>query len=74
LRNAGFKVPIDYLASLALCYVAPSRAQRLPPLYNLIDDKIFNLTIMKPLRPFALLRAKSSDRAALGAVTAAAGG
>jgi ubiquinone/menaquinone biosynthesis C-methylase UbiE len=53
-RNAGFRVHTDYLAGLAYRYVASQRTRQLLPIYNFIDDKIFNLAIMRPFRPFVL--------------------
>jgi SAM-dependent methyltransferase len=54
-RNEGFRVQIDYLAGLAYRYVASRRTQRLLPIYNFIDNTVFNLAIMKPFRPFVLV-------------------
>ena len=53
-RNAGFRVQTDYLAGLAYRYVASQRTQAWLPVYNVIDNALFNLAIMKPLRPFVL--------------------
>ncbi|HZP68903.1 MAG TPA: class I SAM-dependent methyltransferase [Pseudolabrys sp.] len=53
-RKQGFRVRSDYLAGLAYRYVASGRARRLLPIYNFIDDTVFNLGIMSPLRPFVL--------------------
>jgi ubiquinone/menaquinone biosynthesis C-methylase UbiE len=53
-RKEGFRVQTDYLAGLAYRYVASRRTRALLPLYNAIDDSLFNLAFMKPLRPFAL--------------------
>lgn len=50
----GFEVQTDYLAGLAYRYVASSRTRVLLPIYNFIDNVVFNLVIMKPLRPFVL--------------------
>jgi SAM-dependent methyltransferase len=55
-RNEGFRVSTDYLAGLAYRYVASQRTRRLLPIYNFIDNVVFNLTIMKPFRPFLLTR------------------
>lgn len=50
----GFEVQTDYLAGLAYRYVASKRTRLLLPIYNFIDNVVFNLPIMKPLRPFVL--------------------
>lgn len=52
--NEGFQVQTDYIAGLAYRYVASSRTRVLLPIYNFIDNVVFNLAIMKPLRPFVL--------------------
>jgi ubiquinone/menaquinone biosynthesis C-methylase UbiE len=52
--DAGFRVQTDYLGGLAYRYVASGRARALLPIYNVIDGIVFNLAVMKPLRPFAL--------------------
>ena len=53
-RDAGFRVQTDYLAGLAYRYVASARARVLLPIYNFIDNVVFNVAIMKPFRPFVL--------------------
>ncbi len=53
-RNEGFRVRTDYLAGLAYRYVASRRTRMLLPIYNFIDNVVFNLAIMKPFRPFVL--------------------
>jgi SAM-dependent methyltransferase len=53
-RNEGFRVHTDYLAGLAYRYVASRRTRVLLPVYNFIDNVLFNLSIMQPLRPFVL--------------------
>ena len=53
-RNEGFRVQTDYLAGLAYRYVASERTRGLLPVYNFIDSTVFNLPVMKPLRPFVL--------------------
>lgn len=53
-RNEGFRVRNDYLAGLAYRYVASGQARKLLPVYNFIDNFVFNLAIMRPLRPFVL--------------------
>jgi SAM-dependent methyltransferase len=53
-REAGFVVKTDYLAGLAYRYVASQRARMLLPVYNFIDGAIFNLGMLKALRPFVL--------------------
>ncbi|HEY5280859.1 MAG TPA: class I SAM-dependent methyltransferase [Pseudolabrys sp.] len=50
----GFKVQTDYLAGLAYRYVASKRTRLLLPIYNFIDNVVFDLPVMKPLRPFVL--------------------
>ena len=52
--SEGFQVQTDYVAGLAYRYVASSRTRMLLPIYNFIDNVVFNLAIMKPLRPFVL--------------------
>ena len=52
--SEGFQVQTDYIAGLAYRYVASSRTRMLLPIYNFIDNIVFNLAIMKPLRPFVL--------------------
>jgi SAM-dependent methyltransferase len=52
--SEGFQVQTDYIAGLAYRYVASSRTRMLLPIYNFIDNVVFNLAIMKPLRPFVL--------------------
>ena len=53
-RKEGFGVHTDYLAGLPYRYVASGRARALLPIYNFIDGMVFNLGVMKPLRPFVL--------------------
>ena len=53
-REAGFRVQTDYLAGLAYRYVASQRTRTLLPIYNFIDNVVFNLAIMRPFRPFVL--------------------
>jgi SAM-dependent methyltransferase len=53
-RNEGFRVRSDYLAGIAYRYAASRRARALLPMYNLIDNVVFELPIMQPLRPFVL--------------------
>lgn len=53
-RETGFRVQTDYLAGLAYRYVASERTRVLLPVYNFIDNVVFNLAIMKPFRPFVL--------------------
>ena len=53
-RNEGFRVRTDYLAGLPYRYVASQRTRAMLPVYNFIDNAIFNLAIMKPFRPFVL--------------------
>lgn len=53
-RNEGFRVQSDYLAGLAYRYVASPRTRVLLPVYNFIDNIVFNLPVMQPLRPFVL--------------------
>jgi SAM-dependent methyltransferase len=53
-RNEGFRVRSDYLAGLTYRYVASHRMRALLPVYNFIDNVVFNLAIMQPLRPFVL--------------------
>jgi SAM-dependent methyltransferase len=53
-RDEGFRVQTDYLAGLAYRYVASPRTRILLPIYNFLDNVVFNLSIMQPLRPFVL--------------------
>jgi SAM-dependent methyltransferase len=53
-RNEGFQVQSDFLGGLAYRYVASSRTRVLLPLYNFVDNLVFNLAIMKAFRPFVL--------------------
>ena len=53
-RSQGFRVDTDYLAGLAYRYVASRRTRTFLPIYNFIDSVVFNMTIMKPFRPFVL--------------------
>lgn len=53
-RAQGFRVHTDYLAGLSYRYVASRRARVLLPVYNAIDNGIFRLPFMKPLRAFVL--------------------
>ncbi len=53
-RNEGFRVRSDFLGGLAYRYVASRHTRVLLPLYNFIDNVVFNLTIMKAFRPFVL--------------------
>lgn len=52
--KAGFAVKTDYLAGLAYRYVASRRTRIVLPIYNFIDNVLFNFAVMKPLRPFVL--------------------
>lgn len=52
--NAGFRVRSDYLGGLAYRYVASQRTRALLPIYNFIDNAVFNRAIMTPFRPFVL--------------------
>lgn len=53
-RDAGFHVQSDFLAGLAYRYVASRRTRVLLPVYNFIDNVLFNLAVLKPFRPFVL--------------------
>ena len=53
-RNEGFRVQTDYLAGLAYRYVASQATRALLPIYNFIDATLFELSIMRPFRPFVL--------------------
>ncbi len=53
-RDEGFRVQTDYLAGLAYRYVASRRTRVLLPVYNFIDNVVFNLAVMRPVRPFVL--------------------
>ena len=52
--NEGFRVQTDYLAGLAYRYVASQATRTLLPIYNFIDGTLFELSIMRPFRPFVL--------------------
>jgi SAM-dependent methyltransferase len=54
-RKQQFRVQTDYLAGLAYRYIASQRARSLLPIYNFIDNTVFNLAILRPLRPFVLI-------------------
>lgn len=53
-RDEGFRVQTDYLAGLAYRYIASRRTRMLLPIYNFIDNVVFDQAIMKPFRPFVL--------------------
>jgi SAM-dependent methyltransferase len=53
-RDEGFNVQSDFLAGLAYRYVASRRTRVLLPIYNFIDNVLFNLAVLKPFRPFVL--------------------
>jgi SAM-dependent methyltransferase len=53
-RDEGFRVQTAYLAGLAYRYVASQKTRTLLPIYNFIDNSVFNLAIMGPFRPFVL--------------------
>jgi SAM-dependent methyltransferase len=53
-RNEGFRVRSDYLAGLSYRYVASRRMRVILPIYNFLDNVMFNLPIMHPLRSFVL--------------------
>ena len=53
-RNEGFRVQTDYLAGIAYRYVASQATRTLLPIYNFIDATLFELSIMRPFRPFVL--------------------
>src|SRR5215470_3846713 len=57
-RGEGFRVQTDYLAGLSYRYVASRRTRMLLPVYNFIDNVVFNLAVMRPLRPFVLTSGK----------------
>ena len=53
-RDEGFRVQTTYLAGLAYRYVASQKTRTLLPIYNFIDNSVFNFAIMGPFRPFVL--------------------
>ena len=53
-ERAGFTVTSHYLSGLTYRYVASARTRRLLPLYNWIESRLFNLSIMRPLRSFVV--------------------
>jgi SAM-dependent methyltransferase len=54
-RDQSFRVRTDYLAGLTYRYVASRRTRALLPIYDFIDNTVFNTAIMKPFRPFVLI-------------------
>jgi SAM-dependent methyltransferase len=58
-RDSGFDVQSDFLAGLAYRYVASRRTRVLLPIYNFIDNVLFNLAILKPFRPCVLTSGKN---------------
>jgi hypothetical protein len=50
-RQAGLELRTD---GLAYRYVASERTRALLPIYNFIDNVVFNMGLMKPFRPFVL--------------------
>ena len=60
-RDEGFSVQSDFLAGLAYRYVASRRTRVLLPIYNFIDNVLFNLVILKPFRPFVLTSGEKLD-------------
>jgi SAM-dependent methyltransferase len=60
-RDKGFSVQSDFLAGLAYRYVASRRTRVLLPIYNFIDNVLFNLVILKPFRPFVLTSGEKLD-------------
>ena len=57
-------VQSDFLAGLAYRYVASRRTRVLLPIYNFIDNVLFNLTLLKPFRPFVLTSGEKLGRPA----------
>jgi len=53
-RGAGFFVKTNYISGLQYNYVASSFAQRLLPIYNIIDGILFRPKYMRPLSSFVL--------------------
>jgi len=53
-ERAGLDVSTHYLSGLAYRYVASARARLLLPIYNLIDARVFGLSVMERFRPFVL--------------------
>jgi len=53
-ERAGFAVTTHYIAGLAYRYVASWRTRLLLPIYNMVDAKVFSLSVMERLRPFVL--------------------
>src|SRR5262249_54624430 len=60
-RNEGFRVQTDYLAGLSYRYVASKRMRILLPIYNFIDNAVFKLPFVKPMRPFVLISGKKTQ-------------
>jgi hypothetical protein len=54
-HDESFRVRTDYLAGLAYTYVASQRIRALLPIYNFIDNVVFNIAIMRLFRPFVLI-------------------
>ncbi len=53
-ERAGFAVTTHYIAGLAYRYVASWRTRLLLPIYNMVDAKVFGLSVMERWRPFVL--------------------
>jgi len=54
-HEQNFQVRTDYLAGLDYRYVASQRVRILLPIYNFIDNVVFNNAIMRLFRPFVLI-------------------
>ncbi len=60
-RNEGFHVQTEYLAGLSYRYVASKRTRFLLPIYNFVDNIVFRLPFMKPMRPFVLTSGEKTE-------------
>ncbi|WP_421658630.1 class I SAM-dependent methyltransferase [Leptothermofonsia sp. ETS-13] len=54
--QAGFSVSTSYLSGLHYRYIASPRMRVLLPIYNLLDDLLFRLPLLKPFSAFVLTR------------------
>ncbi|UBF28453.1 class I SAM-dependent methyltransferase [Kovacikia minuta CCNUW1] len=54
--HAGFNVSTRYLSGLHYRYIASARMRRLLPIYNFLDEVLFQLPFLKPYSAFVLTR------------------
>jgi SAM-dependent methyltransferase len=60
-RNLDFRVGTEYLSGLSYRYVASGRVRLLLPVYNMIDNLVFRLPFMAPMRAFLLTFGEKRD-------------